>query len=72
MRLLLAIGGLVLLGTAMGQTPREKIDVSKLGPQVGQQVPDFNLSDQTGRLRNLDSLVGPKGMMLVFLRSADW
>ena len=25
-----------------------KIDVSKLGPQVGQKVPDFSLADQTG------------------------
>ena len=42
------------------------------GPQVGQQVPDFNLRDQTGRMRNLQSVMGPRGAMLVFFRSADW
>jgi hypothetical protein len=52
--------------------PREKIDVSKLGPQVGQQVPDFSLRNQNGATRNLESIMGPKGAMLVFIRSADW
>ena len=52
--------------------PREKIDVSKLGPQVGEQVPDFNLRDQDGKMRDLNSVMGPKGAMLVFFRSADW
>lgn len=51
---------------------RQKVDVAKLGPQVGQQVPDFNLPDQTGRVRNLQSVMGPRGAMIVFYRSADW
>ena len=54
------------------QVARARIDVSQLGPQVGQRVPDFSLSDQTGRVRNLQSIMGPRGAMLVFLRSADW
>jgi hypothetical protein len=29
--------------------PRQKIDVSKLGPQVGERVPDFSLKDQAGK-----------------------
>lgn len=52
--------------------PASKIDVSKLGPQVGEQVPDFSLKDQYGATRNLTSIMGPKGTMLVFIRSADW
>ena len=57
-----------------GQAPegRQRIDVAKLGPQVGQRVPDFDLPDQTGRMRNLQSIMGPRGAMLVFFRSADW
>ncbi len=47
-------------------------DVQKLGPQVGTRVPDFTLSDQTGQRRSLQSLMGSKGLMLVFSRSADW
>jgi hypothetical protein len=51
---------------------RIPIDVSKLGPQVGERVPDFNLKDQNGKSWTLPSVMGPKGAMLVFFRSADW
>ena len=47
-------------------------DVQKLGPQVGERVPEFTLPDQDGRSRTLQSLMGPNGLMLVFYRSADW
>ena len=47
-------------------------DLATLGPQVGQRAIDFNLPDQTGRVRTLASAAGPKGTMLVFFRSADW
>jgi hypothetical protein len=53
-------------------SPRTKIEVSKLGPQVGEQVPDFSLKDQTGKTWTRQSIMGPKGAMLVFIRSADW
>jgi peroxiredoxin len=43
------------------QTPA-KIDVMRLGPQIGKAAPDFRLVDQRGR----------NGLMLVFSRSADW
>lgn len=65
-------GALCEAPLAAQQPPIQKIDVSKLGPQVGQPVPDFSLTDQYGRKRNLNSLMGPKGAMLVFIRSADW
>lgn len=51
---------------------KTKMDVSKLGPQVGERVPDFSLKDQNGTTRTLQSIMGPKGVMLVFIRSADW
>ena len=53
-------------------SPRAKVDVSKLGPQVGERVPTFSLTDQSGKTRTLESIMGPKGAMLVFIRSADW
>lgn len=53
-----------------GSTPAP--DVTKLGPQVGEKVPDFSLPDQNGNTRTLSSLMGPKGLVLVFSRSADW
>jgi hypothetical protein len=63
-----------LLASAPQATPpaRTRVDVSKLGPQVGERVPDFNLKDQHGTSLTLQSIMGPKGAMLVFFRSADW
>ena len=51
---------------------RTPINVATLGPLVGEQVPDFSLSDQNGRVRTLDSILGPNGALLLFHRSADW
>jgi|RhiMetdeSRZDD1v2_1073273.scaffolds.fasta_scaffold08971_2 peroxiredoxin len=60
------------LASAASAQEVRRIDVSKLGPQVGTTVPDFNLADQYGRKRTLQSVMGPKGAMIVFYRSADW
>jgi peroxiredoxin len=49
-----------------------RVDVSRLGPQVGATVPDFSLPDQHGKKWTLQSVMGPKGAMIVFYRSADW
>ena len=53
---------------AGGQAP----DPQTLGPKVGKRVPDFSLPDQHGVTRPLVSMLGPKGALLVFFRSADW
>ncbi len=51
---------------------RTPIEVASLGPQIGERVPDFSLPDQNGRVRTLESILGPNGAMLLFHRSADW
>ena len=58
--------------SAGAQSTPQKIDVSKLGPKLGERVPDFSLKDQNGKTWTLASIMGPKGAMLVFFRSADW
>ena len=42
------------------------------GPEAGAKLPDFQLPDQSGKMRTLSSLMGPKGLVLVVYRSADW
>ena len=65
--------GLIAQATPRQSTSQVALpDVQKLGPQVGSRVPDFALPDQSGHARTLSSLMGPKGLMLVFFRSADW
>jgi len=78
-RLSMAVAAAVLGGTLasaappqQGAAPRQPVDVAKLGPQVGDLVPDFTLTDQNGKSWTLPSLMGPNGAMLVFFRSADW
>jgi cytochrome oxidase Cu insertion factor (SCO1/SenC/PrrC family) len=42
------------------------------GPAVGQTVPIFSLPDQNGKIVSLKELVGKKGAILNFFRSASW
>jgi len=65
--------GLTWTACAPASPPeRTRVDVSELGPQVGEQVPDFSLPDQNGQVRTLESVLGPRGALLLFHRSADW
>jgi peroxiredoxin Q/BCP len=48
-------------------------EAADLGPKVGAAIPhDLAATDASGAARNFDSLVGPKGMALFFVRSVDW
>jgi cytochrome oxidase Cu insertion factor (SCO1/SenC/PrrC family) len=68
----------VLLAAATGRpagqrdAAKQPVDIERIGPQVGERVPDFKLVDQSGEARTLKSVLGPKGALLVFFRSADW
>ena len=59
---ILAIAAAVLLAQAVVTT----------GPEIGQAIPPFSMADQTGTMQTLKSVMGPKGVLLVFYRSADW
>ncbi|HLW70197.1 MAG TPA: hypothetical protein VKS22_06205 [Candidatus Binataceae bacterium] len=71
----------VLKQMSAGQKPEPRLwstfvaaqnDGLKTGPKIGDRVPDFSLPDQHGAARSMHDLMGPKGLLLVFLRSADW
>jgi hypothetical protein len=66
--------GFLLIGssTFTSAQTRTPIDVSALGPQVGDRVPGFSLPDQNGQLQSLESVRGPNGSLILFHRSADW
>lgn len=61
--------GVLLLGSGQGTTAAEEIP----GPAVGDAF-DAALTepDQSGQTRSFDALLGDKGMVIVFVRSADW
>ena len=49
-----------------------QIDVSSLGPQVGEEIPTFDLPDQNGLRHTHETVRGPNGSLILFHRSADW
>ncbi len=62
----LALG--LLSGIATSATAADE-----LGPAVGTKAPEIgNPADQTGKTRDFASLLGEKGVVLVFYRSAFW
>jgi peroxiredoxin len=42
------------------------------GPAIGEHIDIGTLADQTGTARDLASLTGENGLVLMFVRSADW
>jgi hypothetical protein len=69
-RVVLAV---LLIVTAVAHARQQApVKVTMLGPTVGETVPDFAAPDQHGTTRRLSALLGPKGALLVFYRSADW
>ena len=66
------LASLLLIAAQTQAAPPQRPDPEELGPQAGQRLPAFEARDQSGRSRNFASLSGPKGLVLVFFRSADW
>ena len=66
------LAALAIAPALSGTQPAVSVDTSTLGPQVGTAAPALSGIDQFGATQTLASLSGPKGLMLVFNRSADW
>lgn len=61
------IPSLFLAALASAQSPS-----LPTGPAEGSKIPAFQASDQTGKIQTFDTLRGPNGLVLEFVRSADW
>ena len=46
--------------------------VQEWGPSVGSSLPALATTDHTGAARDLASVSGDNGVLLMFNRSADW
>ena len=66
------LAALMLGFPSQAMQSRTPIEVASLGPQVGEQVPDFSLPVQNGRVWTRDSILGPNGAIVLFHRSASW
>ena len=58
-----------LLTTAIASLATAAI---KTGPSIGERIPAFEAADQNGRHQTFETLRGPHGLALLFVRSADW
>ncbi len=62
-----------VLAAAFSAAPAATASAQEFGPSIGAKVPDIGTPpDQTGAARTLASLMGDKGLVLFFFRSADW
>ena len=59
-----ALGALAVAGHAAYQ--------DDWGPPVGAPLAAFDVPDQTGAQRDLAGLAGERGVLVFFVRSAEW
>ena len=71
-RLIIKLITLLIIVTGSVYAQQQPTVPKEVGPAVGQEIPAFKARDQFGREQMLSSLVGPKGLVLLFVRSADW
>jgi hypothetical protein len=55
-----------------GPEPWMSLPPSSTGLTVGRKIPPFQLQDQSGRPQTFESVRGPNGLAIYFIRSADW
>ena len=44
----------------------------EFGLPIGTKIPEFQAADQHGTPQTFQSLQGPRGLVMMFVRSADW
>ena len=73
--LAVALASVLWTLSAMAQAPQDDWATrppTSTGPAVGQKIPPFRAPDQNGKMQDFNSIKGPKGAALYFMRSADW
>ena len=60
------------LRAQLGPGSPPPVPIEQRGLLVGERIPPIDAVDQFGRRRTLDALTGPNGLVLLFVRSADW
>lgn len=70
MRALLAAVAILVIAPLTASVPQPSQKERGLGK--GALAPPIDMLDQFGRRHTLQSLIGDKGLVLLFVRSADW
>ncbi|HUG80097.1 MAG TPA: hypothetical protein VML01_00425 [Bryobacterales bacterium] len=69
---IVAAGVLIAFAFEFREPTQVHAQTLKTGPAIGEKIPAFELPDHTGETQTFESLRGPKGLLLLFHRSADW
>jgi hypothetical protein len=67
----IALAVALLATIAVADTPAP-VPIERRGPAVGTRAPEIRARDQFGHDQTLKSLRGRDGLVLLFVRSADW
>ncbi len=68
-----SIAAVIAAAFAVASAVFAPANAGELGPKIGAAIPHtLSASDANGAAQTFDSLVGPKGMALFFVRSLDW
>ena len=71
--LMIALFASVLwMPSAVAQDNRVFRPPTSTGPAVGERIPAFRAPDQNGQMQDFDSIKGPNGAAIYFMRSFDW
>ena len=57
---------------AAAPEPWMNLPPTSTGLAIGDKIPSFRAPDQSGRIQDFNSIRGPKGAAIYFVRSADW
>ena len=60
------------MSPAAAQNEWSSLAPTSTGPAVGERIPAFRAPDQNGQIQDFDSIKGPNGAAIYFMRSADW
>jgi hypothetical protein len=69
---LLVVAQSVTQPAPLGPGSPPTVPLEQRGLAVGESIPSLDLVDQTGARRTLKDLTGRNGLVLLFVRSADW
>lgn len=68
----LALCGIFSAATLRNSQSNKTTQTESIGMIPGQQAPAFMLGDQFDSMQSNATLKGPRGTVLLFVRSADW
>jgi len=72
LRIVVLVFALAAGGVSVSKAPARQPDLPNSTLKAGDTIPELRGIDQFGKPQDFNSLDGPNGLVLLFIRSADW